>query len=66
MDGKSGGLKPFQKEGNWMVRDDVKSKWNPATLEECGAIEGDLEGIYGIFLDAQDMWTYWLAKNPNM
>ncbi|MBR6187338.1 MAG: extracellular solute-binding protein [Clostridia bacterium] len=66
VDGKSGGLKPFQKEGNWAVRDDVVSKWNPATLEECGAIEGDLEGIYALFLDAQDMWTYWLAKNPNM
>ena len=48
------------------MRDDVVSKWNPATLEECGAIEGDLEGIYSLFLDAQDMWTYWLAKNPNM
>jgi iron(III) transport system substrate-binding protein len=46
-DGKSGGLKPFQKEGNWAVRDDVESKWNPASLEECGAVEGDLEGIAG-------------------
>ena len=66
VDGKSGGLKPFQKEGNWAVRDDVESDWNPATLEECGAVEGDLQAIYGVYLDTQDMWTYWLAKNPNM
>ena len=65
-DGESGGLKPFSKEGNWAVRDDVESDWNPATLEECGAIEADLASIYDIFLDTQDMWTYWLAKNPNM
>lgn len=65
-DGKSGGLKPFQKQGNWAVRDDVESTWNPASLAECGAVEGDLEGIYGLYLDTQDLWTYWLAKNPNM
>ena len=58
VDGKSGGLKPFQKEGNWAVRDDVESDWNPATLEECGAVEGDLQAIYGVYLDTQDMWTY--------
>ena len=66
VDGKSGGLKPFQKEGNWVVRDDVESDWNPASLAECGAIEGDLEAIYSVYLDTQDMWTYWLSKNPNM
>ena len=66
VDGTSGGLKPFSKEGNWMVRDDVESDWNPASLAECGAIEGDLEGIYNVFLDTQDMWTYWLDQNPNM
>ena len=65
-DGKSGGLKPFQKEGNWAVRDDVESKWNPATLEECGAIESDLASIYNVYLETEDMWTFWLAKNPNM
>ena len=65
-DGKSGGLKPFSKEGNWAVRDDVESDWNPSSLAECGAIEGDLEAIYDIFLDTQDMWIYWLAQNPNM
>ena len=66
VDGKSGGLKPFSKEGNWMVRDDVESDWNPASLQECGAIEGDLEAINDVYLDTQDMWIYWLAKNPNM
>jgi len=65
-DGKSGGLKPFSKEGNWPVRDDVECDWNPATLEECGAIEGDLESINDVYLDTQDMWIYWLAQNPNM
>ena len=65
-DGKSGGLKPFSKEGNWMVRDDVESDWNPATLAECGAIESDLDAIYDQYLDTQDMWIYWLAQNPNM
>lgn len=65
-DGKSGGLKPFSKEGNWTVRDDVESDWNPLSLEECGAIESDLEAIYNVYLDTQDMWIYWLAQNPNM
>lgn len=65
-DGKSGGLKPFSKEGNWTVRNDVESDWNPATLEECGAIEGNLEAIYNQYMDTQDMWIYWLNKNPNM
>ena len=65
-DGESGGLKPFSKEGNWAVRDDVESDWNPASLEDCGAIEADLESIYDVFLDTQDMWTYWLNLNPNM
>lgn len=65
-DGKSGGLKPFSKEGNWTVRDDVASDWNPVSLQDCGAIESDLGAINDIFLDTQDMWIYWLDKNPNM
>lgn len=65
-DGKSGGLKPFSKEGNWAVRSDVESDWNPVSLEDCGAVDSDLASIYAIYLDAQDMWTYWLAQNPNM
>ena len=66
-DGESGGLKPFMKEGNWPARSDVKCDWNPvATVEECGAVAPDIEGIYEIFYDAQDMWTYWLSKNPHM
>lgn len=65
-DGQSGGLKPFSKEGNWAVRDDIVSDWNPVSLADCGAIESDLAAIYNTFLDAQDMWIYWLAKNPNM
>lgn len=65
-DGKSGGLKPFSKEGNWAVRDDVESDWNPVSLQDCGAIDSDLETIYNVYLDTQDMWTYWLAQNPYM
>ena len=65
-DGESGGLKPFKKEGNWSVRSDVECDWNPATLEECGAIEADLEAIYNEFIHTQNMWTYWLDKNPNV
>lgn len=66
-DGKSGGLKPFMKEGNWPARQDVECDWNPvATVAECGAVAPDIEGIYEIFYDAQDMWTYWLSQNPNM
>ncbi len=66
-DGKSGGLKPFMKEGNWPVRNDIVNDKNPVeTLEECGAIAPDLEGIYNMFYDIQDMWTYWLDQNPNM
>ena len=65
-DGKSKGMKPFKKEGNWAVRDDIESDWNPASLAECGATEGDLAAIYNAYLDTQDMWTYWLAQSPNM
>ena len=36
-DGKSEGMKPFKKEGNWPVRDDVEDKKNPAKLSELGA-----------------------------
>ncbi len=65
VDGESGGFKPFQKEGNWPVRDDIKDKKNPMTLKELNAVEPDLESIYNVFLDTQDMWIYWLDKNPN-
>ena len=65
-DGKSGGLKPFSKEGNWMLRDDVEDDWNPAKLAELGARANDLDAIYNIYPDVQDMWTLWLSKNPNM
>ena len=64
-DGESGGFKPFSKEGNWPVRDDMKNK-NDYTLAELQAIEPDLSAIYGVFLDAQDMWIYWLDQNPNI
>lgn len=65
-DGKSGGLAPFMKEGNWPVRDDVADDWNPAKLSELGAITNNLDEIYAIYMDVQDMWTYWLNQNPNM
>lgn len=64
-DGESGGFKPFQKEGNWPARDDVKNK-NDMTLVELNAKEPDLAAIYNVFLDAQDMWIYWLSLNPNI
>ena len=35
-DGKSEGMKPFKKEGNWPVRDDVEDKKNPAQLTRAG------------------------------
>ena len=65
-DGKSEGMKPFKKEGNWLVRDDVEDKKNPAKLSELGARTNDLSAIYDIYPDVQDMWTYWLAQNPRM
>ena len=65
-DGESGGFKPFQKEGNWTVRDDVEDKKNDMTLAELNAKEPDLAAIYNTFLDAQDMWIYWLSLNPNI
>ena len=63
-DGKSGGLKPFSKEGNWPVRSDVEGDWNPVSLAECGAIEPDLAAINNVFLDTQDLWNYWLSISP--
>lgn len=65
-DGQSGGLKPFSKEGNWMLRDDVEDEWNPEPLANLGARANDLDGIYSIYPDVQDMWTLWLNQNPNM
>ena len=64
-DGESGEFKPFQKEGNWPVRDDVKDKKNDMTLKELNALEPDLKAIYDLFLDTQDMWNYWLDLSPN-
>lgn len=66
VDGESGGLKPFTKVGNWPLRDDVEDKKNPAKLSELGARPNDIDAIYAIYPDVQDMWTYWLDKNPNM
>ena len=65
-DGKSEGMKPFKKEGNWPVRDDVEDKKNPAKLSELGTRANDLSAIYYIYPDVQDMWTYWLSQNPKM
>ena len=65
-DGKSEGMKPFKKEGNWPIRDDVEDKKNPAELTELGARANDLSAIYDIYLDVQEMWTYWLSQNPKM
>lgn len=66
VDGTSEGMKPFSKEGNWPVRSDVVSDWNPVALKDTGAIASDLKAIYDVYLDTQDMWTFWLGKNPNM
>ena len=63
-DGESGGLKPFTKVGNWPLRDDVEDKKNPAKLDELGARANDIDAIYAIYPDVQDMWTYWLKKSP--
>ena len=65
-DGKSEGMKPFKMEGNWPVRDDVEDKKNPAQLTELGARANDLSAIYDIYLDVQEMWTYWLSQNLKM
>ena len=65
-DGTAEGFKPFTKEGNWPVRDDIVDKKNPATLDELGAVASDLDAIYTIYPDVQDMWTYWLDQNPNL
>ena len=61
-DGESGGLKPFTKVGNWPLRDDVEDKKNPAKLDELGARANDIDAIYAIYPDVQDMWTYWLNQ----
>lgn len=65
-DGNSEGMKPFKKEGNWPIRDDVEDKKNPAELTELGARANDLSAIYDIYLDVQEMWTYWLSQNLKM
>ena len=61
-DCQSGGLKPFTKVGNWPLRDDVEDKKNPAKLSELGARPNDIDAIYAIYPDVQDMWTYWLNQ----
>ena len=65
-DGKSEGMKPIKKEGNWPIRDDVEDKKTPAELTELGARANDLSAIYDIYLDVQEMWTYWLSQNLKM
>ena len=65
-DGKSEGMKAFKKEGNWPIRDDVEDKKTPAELTELGARANDLSAIYDIYLDVQEMWTYWLSQNLKM
>ena len=64
-DGKSGGLKPFSKEGNWPVRSDVECDWNPVGLAESGAVSADIAAINKVFLDTQDLWIYWLSISPH-
>ena len=63
-DVKSGGLKPFSKEGNWPVRSDVECDWNPVGLAESGAVSADIAAINKVFLDTQDLWIYWLSISP--
>ena len=65
-DGKSGGMKPIKKEGIGPVRDGVEDKKTPAQLTELGARANDLSAIYDIYLDVQEMWTYWLSQNLKM
>ena len=55
-DGQSGGFKPFAKEGNWPLRDDIEDEKNPAKLPELGAIANELDTIYDIYPDVRDMW----------
>ena len=38
-----------------------EAKANPADAKAL-----DLKAIYDLFLDAQDMWNYWLSQNPNI
>ena len=63
-DGESGGFKPFTKTGNWPLRDDVPNDKNPVSLKELGARANDVDGIYSIFPDVQDMWTFWRDQAP--
>ena len=65
-DGQNGGLDPFTKVGNWPLRTDVEDTKNPAKLPELGARSNNLDDIYAIYPDVQDMWTYWLDQNPTM
>ncbi len=65
VDGQSGGFKPFTKTGNWPLRDDVDNDKNPVSLHDLGARSNDLDAIYNIYPDVQDMWTYWRDKAPN-
>ncbi|MDR1801764.1 MAG: hypothetical protein LBQ95_08015 [Lachnospiraceae bacterium] len=63
-DGTGDGFKPFTKEGNWSIRDDVTNEKNPFDLAESGAVSGDMEQIHEIFLDVKDFWDYWLGTSP--
>ncbi len=58
-DGQSGGFKPFAKEGNWPLRDDIEDEKNPAKLPELGAIANELDTIYDIYPDVRDMCLKW-------
>ena len=62
-DGQSGGFKPFAKEGNWPLRDDIEDEKNPAKLPELGAIANELDTIYDIYPDVRDMWLKWRDRS---
>ena len=64
--GRSERMKPSKQGGNRPIWDDVEDKKNPAKLSELVARANDLSDIYYIYPDVQDMWTYWLSKNPKM
>lgn len=62
-DGSARGLAAQMKEGNWSVRHGYTFSGNPFSIAESSAITPDTEGIYEVYLDAQDFWTYWLSKS---
>ena len=64
-DGKSEGMKPSRRKATGPSAMTWRTRRTPQSSPSC-ARANDLSAIYDIYLDVQEMWTYWLSQNLKM